>query len=121
MTTTTRELVAANDALREEFENALIVDAAFHANGFHLTVIPRDIKEDSQTGIGATVEDALAALRAKLTAAESERDGYKARCERLEKALRDIVKHWRYVGGALSEHSPIVKIAEAALATREDA
>ena len=68
MTTTTRELVAANDALREEFENALIVDAAFHANGFHLTVIPRDIKEDSQTGIGATVEDALAALRAKLAA-----------------------------------------------------
>lgn len=68
MTTTTRELAAANDTLRADFPTALIVDAAFHANGFHLTMIPKEINQDSHVGRGATVEDALDDLRAKIAA-----------------------------------------------------
>lgn len=68
MTTTTRELIAANDALRAEFPDAVIVEAAFVAEGFRLTVIPRDFKVDSQTGKGATIDDAMADLRAKFAA-----------------------------------------------------
>jgi hypothetical protein len=68
MQTTTEELIAANDALRAEFPDAAIVDAVFDSQGFRLTVIPRDIKVDSQTGKGVTVADALADLRERFAA-----------------------------------------------------
>jgi hypothetical protein len=68
MKTTTAELLAANDALRDEYPTACIVDAAMDCKGFKLTVIPASINEDSQIGKGATVEDALADLRAKFIA-----------------------------------------------------
>jgi hypothetical protein len=67
-TTTTAELLAANDALRAEYPTALIVDSCLHHDGFRLTVIPHDISQDSQSGKGATIEDALAELRAKFAA-----------------------------------------------------
>jgi hypothetical protein len=68
MTTTTRELLAANDTLRSEYPTACIVDATMDCKGFRLMVIPASINEDSQIGKGATVEDALADLRAKFVA-----------------------------------------------------
>lgn len=68
MKTTTAELLAANDALRDEYPTACIVDAAMDCKGFKLTVIPASINEDSQVGKGATVEDAMADLRAKFIA-----------------------------------------------------
>jgi hypothetical protein len=68
MTTTTQELLDANDALRAEYPTALIVDATFANDGFRLTVIPRGIHEDGQVGKGQTVADALADLRAKFIA-----------------------------------------------------
>ncbi len=68
MTTNTRELLAANEALRAEYPTACIVDAAMDCKGFKLTVIPASIHEDSQVGRGATVEDAMADLRAKFIA-----------------------------------------------------
>ena len=68
MTTTTQELLAANDALRSEYPTACIVDAAMDCKGFKLTVIPASIHEDSQVGKGPTVEDAMADLRAKFVA-----------------------------------------------------
>jgi hypothetical protein len=84
MTTTTEELLEANDALRAEYPNALIVDATFASDGFRLTMIPRSIHEDSQVGKGLTITHALADLRAKLAAhdpltklrAEAEKSGY---------------------------------------------
>ncbi len=68
MTTTTHELVQANDALRVEYPTALIVDATFASDGFRLTVIPRNIHEDGQVGKGQTVADAMDDLRAKFIA-----------------------------------------------------
>jgi|688.fasta_scaffold94286_7 hypothetical protein len=68
MTTNTRELLAANEALRAEYPTACIVDAAMDCKGFKLTVIPASINEDSQIGKGWTVEDAMADLRAKFIA-----------------------------------------------------
>jgi hypothetical protein len=68
MTTNTRELLAANETLRAEYPTACIVDAAMDCKGFKLTVIPASIHEDSQVGKGATVEDAMADLRAKFIA-----------------------------------------------------
>ena len=68
MTATTEQLLAANDMLRAEYPNALIVDATFASEGFRLTVIPHGLQNDSQVGKGATVEDALADLRAKFAA-----------------------------------------------------
>jgi hypothetical protein len=84
MTTTTHELVQANDTLRAEYPNALIVDATFAIDGFRLTVIPRGIHEDSQVGKGQTVADAMDDLRAKLAEnnplaklrAEADKHGY---------------------------------------------
>jgi len=67
-TTTTAELLAVNDALRDEYPTAMIADSCLHHDGFRLTVIPRDIKQDSQSGKGATIEDAMADLRAKFAA-----------------------------------------------------
>ena len=70
MTVTTKELLTASDMLRAEFPRDLIVDASYHKDGWHLLVIPPEASKDSQTGIGATVEDALADLRDKIAAAD---------------------------------------------------
>jgi hypothetical protein len=86
MTTTTRELLAANDMLRDEFPDALIVDSALHCNGFQLTVIPRDMSRDSQVGKGATVEDAMADLRARF-AADDPVEQLRAKAEKLGYSL----------------------------------
>jgi len=68
MTTTTKELIEANDALRAEYPTAIMVDASLRAKGFYLMVMPGDISQDVQTGVGMTVTHALADLRGKFAA-----------------------------------------------------
>ena len=66
MTTTTQELLDANDALRAEYPNALILDAAFAADGFRLMMIPKGDDYPTEMGKGATVTEAMADLRRKV-------------------------------------------------------
>ncbi len=68
MTTTTHELVQANDALRAEYPTALILDAQFGADGFRLMMMPQSDDYATQIGKGATVTEALADLRCKVAA-----------------------------------------------------
>ena len=70
MQTTTEELIAANDAIRAEFPNAIIVDAAFGADGFRMMMMPANIDSDTQIGKGATITDAMADLRKRVSAAD---------------------------------------------------
>lgn len=65
MATSTKELIEANDALRAEYPTAILVDASLRAKGFHLMVMPGDMSQDVQTGVGMTVAHALADLRGK--------------------------------------------------------
>ena len=84
MTTTTLELAQANDALRAEYPTALILDAAFGADGFRLMMMPQSNDYPTEIGKGATVIEALADLRCKVAAhdplaklrAEAEKAGY---------------------------------------------
>jgi hypothetical protein len=84
MTTTTHELVQANDALRAEYPTALILDAAFGADGFRLMMMPKGNDYPTEIGKGATVTEALADLRCKVAAndpiaklrAEADKAGY---------------------------------------------
>jgi hypothetical protein len=84
MTTTTQELLDANDALRAEYPTALILDAAFGADGFRLMVMPQSNDYPTEIGKGATVTEALADLRRKVAAndplaklrIEAEKAGY---------------------------------------------
>ena len=68
MTTTTQELLDANDALRAEYPTALILDAQFGADGFRLMMMPKGNDYPTEIGKGATVTDALADLRCKVAA-----------------------------------------------------
>jgi len=68
MTTTTQELIDANDALRAEYPTALILDAAFGSDGFRLMMMPQSNDYPTEIGKGATVTEALADLRCKVAA-----------------------------------------------------
>ena len=68
MTTTTQELLDANDALRAEYPTALILDAQFGADGFRLMMMPPSNDYPTEIGKGATVTEALADLRRKVAA-----------------------------------------------------
>jgi hypothetical protein len=84
MTATTQELLDANDAMRAEYPNALILDAAFAADGFRLMMMPKGNDYPTEIGKGATVTEAMADLRAKIAThdpiaklrAEAEKAGY---------------------------------------------
>lgn len=70
MTTTTQQLIESNDALRAEYPDAIIIDSVLGSDGFRLTVIPRNARQDHQTGKGPTIQAALEDLRAKFAAAD---------------------------------------------------